>query len=212
MRPTAIIAGAAAIAVAAGVGAYKLGYLDRFLVDPAIRACEAYTTALLQAPSTYRRVKAFISGNEVLLEYDAQNGFGATLRGGRQCTFSYYGSSFEMTKKTSSSTDEVLLDSHARIAVLLAGLFSVDASSTALKPSAEDKAVDRCIAVIKTKIAMPYVPDRDHLSSSITGSFPEGKYTVRVEKTGDGYPPNFPRTATCAFQPDSEPIVTEMTP
>jgi hypothetical protein len=55
--------------------------------DPAVEICEKATVYELVSPSTYKFVSSIIDKNVVLLEYDAQNGFGALVRGISECAF-----------------------------------------------------------------------------------------------------------------------------
>lgn len=61
-------------------------------MEPApVGICSRATEMLVKSPSTYRLAKYDINENEygasVLIHFDAQNGFGATVRGRASCWF-----------------------------------------------------------------------------------------------------------------------------
>lgn len=60
--------------------------------DGVFDACEEYVKSTLKAPATYKRVSADVLMDEgknrlVMLQYDAENSFGAPLRSGEICAF-----------------------------------------------------------------------------------------------------------------------------
>jgi hypothetical protein len=79
-----------AATVAGGLYGYSNGYFDRYLLDPAVRACDLTVRSEMKAPWSYQRVDAFVdptNQQHVRLEYKAQNGFGALQLGTADCGY-----------------------------------------------------------------------------------------------------------------------------
>lgn len=55
--------------------------------DPAIVECERSTISRLRSPSSYVRISAYIEKNRAVVEYDAQNGYGAVVRNYNFCDY-----------------------------------------------------------------------------------------------------------------------------
>jgi hypothetical protein len=70
--------------------------------DPAITVCESYINrVVINTPATYKRHRAKIFSHDVLIEYDAQNEYGALIRSKFMCYFSLHDGSFHITPETS---------------------------------------------------------------------------------------------------------------
>lgn len=80
--------------------------------DIAITVCEAALKARLKAPASYRQIEAAISGNKVVLVYDAVNSFNAPLRAVKMCKFNYKDLHFTLSPQAGS----LEYDAHMRAA------------------------------------------------------------------------------------------------
>ena len=84
-------------------------FVDEWSTDPAIRMCETAIQETLQAPATYKRTEAVISGERVLVRFDAQNGFGAILRKVGTCLFA--GEGYDASGKSPDPNARLVLRS-----------------------------------------------------------------------------------------------------
>jgi len=64
------------------------------ITDDAILFCESLTVSKLRSPSSFKGIQSFVEKSSVIVEYDAQNGYGAIVRGVEICRFAFDGSNF----------------------------------------------------------------------------------------------------------------------
>ncbi|GHC61642.1 hypothetical protein [Limoniibacter endophyticus] len=180
MRSTLI---AACLVISTGTACYA----DK----PEIAGCEAVAVSTLRSPSSYVRIKTSYFENSVVVEYDAQNGYGALIRSTHQCLFRYYDGVFTFSPSRSARQGggELLAYLGAANSV------SVDAKSTQLKPSMDDDLLNSCIEIIIHKKSIAARPPVNDIKASFIrdGDSKPRAVIIRPTKIDSG----MPRETTC---------------
>jgi len=117
-------------------------FIDSWLTDPAIRACEISVKRQLRAPATYVRSDASIYGRSVSLVFDSQNGFGALIRDTATCNFGQVklddagekpDDGFQLLDMTvAGQRSDPVVVAAANVLLVKDGLFAIPPSKTAL--------------------------------------------------------------------------------
>jgi hypothetical protein len=173
--------------------------------DPAVPACEAGVKKLIRSPASFQLADSYILENEVNLSFDAQNGFGALLRGSATCRFKLeYGKGRDMAGNF--TPDAITIDGEpvndtslllAQVEAVIALGHGIAPGDTKLTAEPQDLATSECVRRVWEKAGRPTVPP-SHVGARVAT---EGKQSV-VLVFDTGSPPGLPSRSSCPLGAD----------
>jgi len=117
--------------------------------DPAIKACRSDLMKQLKSPSSYKEIEANLYssriGNMVTIKYDADNAFGAAIRGAHICNFIYFDGGFYFDFPDDNNNDVILNNISRMVNLSNQDLYRIPDKDTDLNPMFLDRSVDLCI-------------------------------------------------------------------
>jgi hypothetical protein len=194
-----LISVASIVAATGGVFGYLFhtGYFD----DPAIKGCEAALIQTLKSPSSYERISAQMNENSAAILYDAQNAYGAIIRGGRECKFQFYNGIYEFIPEKTDNNEQQLAEAMFGLNLSAAVGHSLTATETKLSPREEHVLFDKCVrkTVSDTKSFFPLLTD---LSWDLQENTTTKILTIR--KRVGASPEEYPTYAMCQIVENGE--------